>query len=47
MQSKDIAILCRNIGDLLIVLWGVLLSIIAPIATKEYSMTSGGLGASS
>ncbi|MCK4459180.1 MAG: hypothetical protein KAU52_05600 [Methanosarcinales archaeon] len=42
MPSGDITILCRNIGDLLIVLGGVLLSvIIVPLTTKEYSMIPG------
>ncbi|MEA1906011.1 MAG: hypothetical protein U9N12_03515, partial [Euryarchaeota archaeon] len=42
MPSGDIAILCRNIGDLMIVLGGVLLFVIVfPIATKEYSMIPG------
>ena len=42
MPSKDITILCRNIGDLLIVLGGVLLSvIIVPLIFREYSMIPG------
>ena len=42
MSSGDITILCRNIGDLLIVLGGVLLSvIIVSIITKEYSLILG------
>ena len=42
MPSRDIAILCRNIGDLLIVLGGVLLSVIMiPIIFQEYSMIPG------
>ncbi|MCK4810893.1 MAG: TrkH family potassium uptake protein, partial [Methanosarcinales archaeon] len=42
MPSRDLAILCRNIGDLLIVLGGVLLSvIIVPLIFKEYSMIRG------
>ena len=39
MPSRDITILCRNIGDLLIVLGGVLLSVIVVlIIFREYSM---------
>jgi trk system potassium uptake protein TrkH len=42
LPSRDLAILCRNIGDLLIVLGGVLLSvIIVPLIFKEYSMIPG------
>ncbi|KAF5412115.1 MAG: hypothetical protein C5S47_02115 [Candidatus Methanogasteraceae archaeon] len=42
MPSKDLTILCRNIGDLLIVLGGVLLSVIVvPIIFREYSMIPG------
>ena len=42
MPSRDITILCRNIGDLLIVLGGVLLSVIVvPLIFREYSMIPG------
>ena len=42
MPSRDIAILCRNIGDLLIVLGGVLLSVIVvPLIFREYAMIWG------
>ena len=42
MPFRDTAILCRNIGDLLLVIGGVLLAvIIIPITTKEYFMIPG------
>ncbi len=42
MPSRDTTILCRNIGDLLIVLGGVLLSVIVvPLIFKEYSVIVG------
>ncbi len=42
MPSRDLTILCHNVGDLLVVLGGVLLSvIIVPVIFREYSMIPG------
>ena len=42
LPSRDLAILCHNIGDLLVVLGGVLLSVIVvPLIFREYSMIPG------
>ena len=42
MPSRDFAILCHNVGDLLVVLGGVLLSVIVvPLIFREYSMIPG------
>lgn len=42
MPSRDFAILCHNVGDLLVVLGGVLLSVIVvPLIFEEYSMMPG------
>ena len=42
MPSRDLAILCHNVGDLLVVLGGVLLSVIVvPLIFREYSMIPG------
>ena len=42
LPSRDFAILCHNIGDLLVVLGGVLLSVIVvPLIFREYSMIPG------
>jgi len=39
LPSRDLAILCHNVGDLLVVLGGVLLSVIVvPLIFREYSM---------
>ncbi len=42
LPSRDLAILCHNVGDLLVVLGGVLLSVIVvPLIFREYSMIPG------
>ncbi|MEA1895256.1 MAG: hypothetical protein U9N36_08675, partial [Euryarchaeota archaeon] len=42
LPSRDLAILCHNVGDLLVVLGGVLLSVIVvPLIFQEYSMIPG------
>jgi len=42
LPSRDLAILCHNIGDLLVVLGGVLLSVIVvPLIFQEYFVIPG------